>query len=67
MCAFRAMTRRLELKCPDFGRKTIRSQMGHYLEYCSLLPAFIDMLLSIIEVANAYTEEWNHWPTEIEK
>ena len=33
---FRAMTRNLDSKCPDFGRKAITSQVGHCHEYCSV-------------------------------
>ena len=49
--AFRAMTRNLDPKCPDFGRKAITSQVGHCHEYCSVLPAFLNMFFPIIAVA----------------
>ena len=49
--AFRAMTRNLDPKCPDFGRKAITSQMGHCQEYCSVLPEFLNMFFPIIVVA----------------
>ena len=43
MRAFKAMTRSLDLKCPDFGRKAITSQMGHCPKYCSTFLAFLNM------------------------
>ena len=49
--AFRAMTRNLDPKCPDFGRKAIDSQVGHYHEYCSVFPSFLNMFFPIIVVA----------------
>ena len=67
MCAFEAMTRRLDPKCLDFGRKAIISQVGHCLEYCSVLPAFFNMFFSINEVANACIGEWKQWHAAIEK
>ena len=48
---FRAMTRNLDPKCPDFGRKAITSQVGHCHEYCSVLLAFLNMFFPIIAVA----------------
>ena len=39
---FRAMTRNLDPKCPNFSRKAITSQVGHYHEYYSVLPAFLN-------------------------
>ena len=44
--ALRAMTRNLDPKCPDFGRKAITSQVGHCLEYCLVLPALLNMFFS---------------------
>ena len=41
--AFRAMTRSLDPKCPDFSKKAITSQVGHCHEYCSVLPEFLNM------------------------
>ena len=49
--AFRAMTRSLDLKCPDFGRKAITPQVRHCHEYCSVLPEFLNMFFPIIAVA----------------
>ena len=49
--AFKVMTRNLDPKCPDFGRKAITSQVGHCHEYCSVLPEFLNMLFPIIVVA----------------
>ena len=43
---FRAMTRNLDPKTPDFGKKAITSQVGHDHEYCSVLPAFFNMVFS---------------------
>ena len=48
---FKAMTRNLDPKCPDFGKKAITSQVGHYHEYCSVFPAFLNMFFPIIAVA----------------
>ena len=60
MRAFRAMTRSLDPKCPNFGRKAISSQVGHCPKYYLVLPAFFNMFFSIIEVANACTGEWSY-------
>ena len=49
--AFRAMTRNLDPKCPDFDRKVISSQVGHCPEYYSVLSAFLNMFFPIIGVA----------------
>ena len=49
--AFKAMTRNLNPKCSDFGRKAITSQVGHCHEYCSVLLAFLNMFFPIIAVA----------------
>ena len=49
--AFKAMTRNLDPKCPNFGRKAITSQVGHYHKYCSVPPEFLNMFCSIIAVA----------------
>ena len=48
---FKAMTRNLDPKCPDFGKKAITSQVGHCHEYYSVLPEFLNMFLLIIAVA----------------
>ena len=48
---FMAMTRNLDPKCPDFGRKAITSQVGHCHEYYSVLPAFLNMFFPIIAIA----------------
>ena len=39
----KAMTRNLDPKCPDFGRKAITSQVGHCHKYCSVFPACLDI------------------------
>ena len=49
--AFRAMTRNLDPKCPDFNRKAIASQVGRCHEYCSVLQAFLNMFFPIIAIA----------------
>ena len=43
---FRAMTRNLDPKCPNFLKKAITSQVGHCHEYCSVFPAFLTMFFS---------------------
>ena len=40
---FRAMTRNLDPKCPDFGRKTITSQVGHCHEYFLVPTTFLNI------------------------
>ena len=67
MCAFRAMTRSLDPKWPNFGRKAITSQVGHYPEYCLVLSTSVNTSFSIIEVANACTRKWKVWYARIEK
>ena len=58
--------RSLDPKCPEFGRKAITSQVGHCPEYYSVLPAFLNMFFSIIEVANARTAKWKLWRLGLE-
>ena len=48
---FRAMTRNLDPKCPDFSKKAINSHVGHCLEYYSVLLACLNMFFPIIAVA----------------
>ena len=43
MRAFKVMTRSLDLKCPDFGRKAITFQVGQYPNYFLVLPEFLNM------------------------
>ena len=43
---FRVMTRNLDPKCPDFGRKAITSQVGHCPKDCLVLPTFLNMFFS---------------------
>ena len=43
---FRAMTRSLEPKCPDFGRKGISAQVGNLLCKCCFLVSFCVVLVS---------------------
>ena len=47
--AFRAMTRSLDLKCSDFGRKAITSQMGQYPEYCLVFAAVLTCSFPILK------------------
>ena len=64
---FRAMTRNLDPKCPDFGRKAITAQVGHCHEYCSVFAIIFYMFFPIIEVANASTGKWKLWRVRHEK
>ena len=63
MHAFRAMTRSLDPKCPDFGRKAMTSQVRRYPEYCSVLAIVFNMFFPFVEVANAGTAMWKLWRT----
>ena len=64
---FRAMTRSLDPKCPDFGRKAMTSQVRHCLEYCSVLAIVFNMFFPFVEVANADTTMWKLWRARLEK
>ena len=64
---FRAMTRSLNLKCPDFGRKAMTSQVRRYPEYCSILAIVFNMLFPFVEIANAGTAKWELWRAGLEK
>ena len=55
---FRAMTRSLDPKCPDFGRKAMTSQVRRYPEYCSVLAIVFNMFFPFVEVANAEIAMW---------
>ena len=48
---FKAMTRNLDPKCPNFGRKAIISHVGHCPKYYSVLLAFLNMFFPITAVA----------------
>ena len=43
MRVFRAMMRSLDLKCPNFSRKTITFQVGHCPNYYFVLPTIINI------------------------
>ena len=55
---FRAMTRSLDPKCPDFGRKAMTSHVRRCPEYCSVLAIVFNMFFPLVEVANAGTAMW---------
>ena len=59
--AFRAMTRSLDPKCPDFGRKAMTSQARRCPQYCSLLAIVFNTFFPFVEVANASTAIWKLW------
>ena len=65
--AFRAMTRSLDPKCPDFGRKAMTSQVRRCPEYCSVLAIVFNMFFPFVEVANADTAMWKLWRARLEK
>ena len=67
MHAFRAMTRSLDPKCPDFGRKAMTSQVRRCPEYCSVLAIVFNMFFPFVEVANADTAMWKLWRAGLEK
>ena len=67
MHAFRAMSRSLDPKCPNFGRKAMTSQMRRCLEYCSALGIVFNMFFPFVEVASAGTAKWKLWRVELEK
>ena len=67
MCTFRAMTRSLDPKCPDFGRKTMTSQVRRCPEYCSVLAIVFNMFFPFVEVANADIAMWKLWRAGLEK
>ena len=55
---FKAMTRSLDPKCPDFGRKAMTSQVRRCPEYCSVLAIVFNMFFPFVEVANAGIAMW---------
>ena len=65
--AFRAMTRSLDPKCSDFGRKAMTSHVRHYPEYCSVLAIVFNMFFPFVEVANADTAMWKLWRAGLQK
>ena len=65
--AFRGMTRSLDLKCPEFGSKSITSQVVHCPEYYLVFVAIFNMFFPITEVANAITRKWKLWRARLEK
>ena len=66
MRTFRAMTRSLHAKFPDFSKKSDNLLVAHCLEYCSVLPAIFNIFF-ITEIANVYTRKWKLRGVEIEK
>ena len=67
MHAFRAMTRSLDPKCPDFGRKAMTSQVRRYPEYYLVLAIVFNMFFPFVEVANADTAMWKLWRVGLQK
>ena len=65
--AFRAMTRSLDPKCPDFGRKAMTSQVRRCPEYCSVFAIVFKMFFPFVEVANADAAIWKLWHVGLEK
>ena len=63
----RAMTRSLNPKCPDFGRKATIAQMRHCHEYCLVFTTIFYMLFPITEVENAGIAKWKLWRARLEK
>ena len=53
--AFRAMTRSLDPKCPDFGRKAMTSQVRRCPQYCSVLAIVFNMFFPFVGVPNVGT------------
>ena len=49
MRAFRAMTRSLDPKCPDFGRKAMTSQVRHCPEYCSVFAIVLTCFFRLLK------------------
>ena len=66
-CTFRAITRSLDPKCPDFGRKAMTSQVRRYPEYCLVLAIVFNMLFLFVELANAGTTKWELWRVGLAK
>ena len=63
----RAMTRSLDPKCPDFGRKAIISKVRRCPENCSVLAIVFNMFFPFVEVANADIAMWKLWRARLEK
>ena len=64
---FRAMSRSLDPKRPNFGRKAITSQVGHCSEYCLVFATIFYMFFPITKVVNASTGKWKLWCVGLEK
>ena len=56
--AFRAMTRSLDPKCPDFHRKAMTSQVRRCPKYCVVFAIVFNTFFPFVEVANAGTTMW---------
>ena len=66
-CAFRAMTRNLDPKRPDLGRKAITAQVGHCPKYCSVFASIFYMFFPSAEAAIVSTAKWKLWRAGLEK
>ena len=64
---FRAMTRSLDPKCPDFGRKAMTSQVRRYPQYYSVFAIVFNMFFPFVEIANAGTAMWTLWRAGLAK
>ena len=67
MCTFRAMIRSLDLKCPDFSRKAMTSQVRLCPQYCSVLAIVFNMFFPFVEVADVGTAMWKFWCAVLQK
>ena len=65
--ALRAMTRSLDPKCPDFGRKAMTSQVRRCPQYCLVLAIVFNMFFPFVEVANVGTAMWKLWRVGLQK
>ena len=64
---FRAMTKSLDPKCPDFGRKAMTSQVRCYPQNCSAFATVFNMFFPFVEVANSGTAMWKLWGVGLQK
>ena len=65
--AFKAMTRSLDPKCPNFGRKAMTSQVRSYSQYCSVFAIVFNIFFPFVEVANSGIAMWKLWAAGIQK
>ena len=66
-CTFRAMTRSLDPKCPNFGWKAMTSQVRRCPQYCSVLAIVFNMFFPFVEVPNVGTTMWKIWRARLQK